>query len=136
MPVGVLTLEPGSRFWFEGEAWEVDAFLGDQAHLRRGSTVRSVSVSALLASATPLDEPPPEDRSQVFELPAVALAGLTARQRRELDRKVEELRPMLAPVTGGPSRTKQVAAHAVRSVCRCARWNDGSRGTNRWDPRA
>ncbi len=114
MPVGVLTLEPGSRFWFEGEAWEVDAFLGDQAHLRRGSTVRSVSVSALLASATPLDEPPPEDRSQVFELPAVALAGLTARQRRELDRKVEELRPMLAPVTGGPSRTKQVAAHAVR----------------------
>ena len=27
MPGGVLTLEAGSRFWFEGEVWEVDTFL-------------------------------------------------------------------------------------------------------------
>ncbi len=114
MSDGILTLEPGSRFWFEGESWEVDDFLGDQARLRHGTAVRSVSVSALLASATPLDQTPAEVRSQPFELPAVALAGLTARQRRELDRKVEELRPLLAPVTSGPNGTEQVAAHAAR----------------------
>lgn len=35
MPRRVLTLEAGSRFWFEGEVWESDTFLGDQARLRR-----------------------------------------------------------------------------------------------------
>jgi len=27
---GVPTLETGSRFWFEGEVWEVDTFVGDR----------------------------------------------------------------------------------------------------------
>ena len=56
MPDGVLTLAPGARLWFEGQGWEVDCFLADQARLRRGASVRSVSTSALLAAATPLDE--------------------------------------------------------------------------------
>lgn len=72
MPRGVLTLEPGSRFWFEGDMWEVDTFLGDQARLRRGVSVRSVSTSALLAAATPLDEPAddPDGEGDPFALPA------------------------------------------------------------------
>ena len=76
MPRGVLTLEPGARFWFEGEMWEVDTFLGDQARLRRGTTVRSVATSALLAAATPLDELSDrhEGADDPFALPAVALA--------------------------------------------------------------
>ena len=57
MPSGVLTLETGSRFWFEGEVWEVDTVVGDQVRLRRDATVRSVSTSALLEAASPLDEP-------------------------------------------------------------------------------
>lgn len=114
MPRGVLTLEPGSRFWFEGEVWEVDAFLGDQARLGRGTTVRSVSTSALLAAATPLDEPADEqdEEGDPFALSAVALAGLTAKQRREVERKVEELRPLLQPASDGRSLTERLAARA------------------------
>lgn len=48
MPDGVLTLQPGARLWFEGEAWEVDCFLADQVRLRHGAAVRLVSMSALL----------------------------------------------------------------------------------------
>lgn len=100
MPRGVLTLWPGSRFWFEGEVWEVDTFLGDQVRLRRGATVRSVSTTALLETASTLNEvegghDAPRDP---FALPAITLAALTAKQRREVERKVEGLRPLLQPV--------------------------------------
>lgn len=114
MPRGVLTLEAGSRFWFEGEVWEVDTFIGDQMRLRRGVTVRSVSTSALLAAATPLDDTN-GDRDQEddpFALPAVALAGLTPKQRRGVERKVEDLRPLLQPASDGRSRAEQLAAGA------------------------
>ena len=94
MPSGVLTLETGSRFWFEGEVWEVDTFVGDQVRLRRDATVCSVSTSALLEAASPLDEP--EERhgahGDPFALPTVVLAALTVKQRR-VERKVEEHAP-------------------------------------------
>lgn len=112
MPGRVLTLEPGSRFWFEGEVWEVDAFLSDQARLRRGTTVRSVSTSALLAAATPLDEPTEEEEGDPFALPAVALSGLTAKQRQAVGQKVEELRPLLQPASDGRSRAERLAGRA------------------------
>lgn len=115
MPRGVLTLEPGARFWFEGEMWEVDTFLGDQARLRRGTTVRSVATSALLAAATPLDELSDrhEGADDPLALPAVALAGLTAKQRREVERKVEELRPLLQPAADGRSHPERLASRAT-----------------------
>ncbi len=114
MSRGILTLEAGSRFWFEGEVWEVDTFVGHQVRLRRGVTVRSVSTSALLAAATPLDDTN-EDRDQEgdpFTLPAVALAALTSKQRREVERKVEELRPLLEPESDDLSPTQRLAALA------------------------
>lgn len=115
MPRGVLTLEPGARFWCEGEVWEVDTFLGDQVRLRRGATVRSVSTTALLETASPLDEPgtgqsAPDD---LFTLPAVVLAALTVKQRCEAERKVEELRPLLkAAPDDGRSLRQRVADRA------------------------
>lgn len=115
MPRGVLTLEPGARFWCEGEVWEIDTFLGDQVRLRRGATVRSVSTTALLETASPLDEPgtgqsAPDD---LFTLPAVVLAALTVKQRREAERKVEELRPLLkAAPDDGRSLRQRVADRA------------------------
>ena len=114
MPSGVLTLETGSRFWFEGEAWELDTFVGDRARLSRGVTVRSVSTSALLAAATPLDESAGQEDAarDHFALSAVALAGLTVKQRREVERKVEELRPLLEPTSDGRSCTERLAARA------------------------
>jgi len=107
----LLTLEPGSRFWFEGQAWEVDCFDGDQARLRHGSTVRSVSTSALLGAATPLDDL--GDSGEQELLPTVALSALTARQRREVDRKIADLQPLMSPIPDGASRADQVAAHAA-----------------------
>ena len=74
--------------------------------------VRTVSTSALLAGATSLDERPNTTETGPFVLPAVALAGLSATQRREVDRKVEQLRPLLEPLPDGGSRTEQIAAHA------------------------
>ncbi len=115
MPRGVLTLETGSRFWFEGEVWEVDAFLGDQVRLRRGATIRSVSTTALLETASPLDEREegPDSDADPFSLPTVILAALTVKQRHEVERKVEELRPLLQPGQGDSrSLTKRVAAQA------------------------
>lgn len=115
MPRGVLTLETGSQFWFEGEAWEVDSFLGDQVRLRRRTTVRLVSTSALLAAATPLDEPAddPDGDGDTFALPAVVLAALTSKQRREVERKVEELRPLLQPPSDGLGAVERLAARAA-----------------------
>lgn len=115
MPGHILTLEPGARFWFEGEAWEVDAFLDDHARLRRGTVVRTVSTSALLAAATPLEERPADAAGDPFVLPAVALAALNAKQRREVEQKVEELRPLLQPAPDGVGRSERIAA-AARSL--------------------
>ena len=95
--------------------WEIDTFLGDQVRLRRGATVRSVSTTALLETASPLDEPgtgqsAPDD---LFTLPAVVLAALTVKQRREAERKVEELRPLLkAAPDDGRSLRQRVADRA------------------------
>lgn len=132
----LLTLEPGSRFWFEGQAWEVVCFDGDQARLRYGSTVRSVSTSALLGAATPLDDL--GDSAEQELLPTVALSALTARQRREVDRKIADLQPLLSPVPDGASRSEQVAAHAAalglsprtleRRLDRFATWTGRSGG--------
>lgn len=66
-----------------------------QVRLRRDATVRSVSTSALLEAASPLDEP--EDghgaHGDPFALPTVVLAALTVKQRREVERQVEERAP-------------------------------------------
>lgn len=107
----LLTLEPGARFWFEGQEWEVDCFDGDHARLRHGSTVRSVSTSALLDAAMPLDDV--RDGAEQDLLPAVALSALTAQQRRDVDRKVADLQPLLSPVPDGSSRSEQIASHAA-----------------------
>ncbi len=114
MSRGVLTLEAGSRFWFEGEAWEIDTFFGDQARLRRGLTVRSVSTSALLAGASSLDDVDGnrDAEADAVALAAVTLAALTVKQRREVERKVEELRPLLEPVPDGLSAVERMAARA------------------------
>lgn len=55
MPSGVLTLEPGTKFWFEGDVWELDELQGEKARLRRGSSVRAVSINSLLEGAAALE---------------------------------------------------------------------------------
>lgn len=75
----VLTLDPGTRFGFEGQTWELDRFDGDCVRLRRGATVRSVSTSALLGAATPLDDERGEAEDEL--LSTVALSALTAKRQ-------------------------------------------------------
>ena len=107
----VLTLHPGTRFWFEGQTWELDRFDGDCVRLRHGATVQSVSTSALLGAATPLDD----DRDDAEEelLSTVALSALTAKQRKEVDRRVEQLQPLLGPVPEGTNVNERIEAHAA-----------------------
>lgn len=82
--------------------------------MRRGTKVCSVSTSALLSGATPLGKAGDEgDRpGDPFALPAVTLAGLTSKQRREVERKIEDLRPLLMPASDGRSRTERLVARA------------------------
>lgn len=113
MPSGVLTLEPGTKFWFEGDVWELDELQGEKARLRRGSSVRAVSINSLLEGAAPLEwEGGVQQREE--PLSAAQLAGLTSKQRRELERSIEELRPLLDPPPDGLSAGDRHARHAQR----------------------
>ncbi len=107
----LLTLEPGARFWFEGDVWEVDRFDGDCVRLRHGATVQSVSTSALLGTATPLDDERVDDEEDLMS--TVALSALTVKQRKEIDRRVEQLQPLLGPVPDGTNVTERIKAHAA-----------------------
>lgn len=74
-----------------------------------------MSTTALLETASPLDEVEEghDAAGDPFALPAVALAGLTAKQHREVERKVEELRSLLQPEPDDSrSLTERVAARA------------------------
>lgn len=88
----------GSRIWPDGQGWEVAELDGAAVRLRGAGTVRTVSLS-MLAQVT-IDNPEPGQPPAApgaWEIPAIALAGLTRAQRESLAARLVALRRVLEP---------------------------------------
>lgn len=98
MTAGSVELRVGGRVWFDGQGWEIAELDGATARLLSNGRLRAVSITSLLTVRQvdlPDDSAEPDDLSTI---PAVVVAGLSTRQRSELQRRVELLRQLIDPL--------------------------------------
>ncbi len=91
-------LRVGGRVWLDGQGWEVVELVDGAVRLSSARGVRTVTLSSLLDGVTELDDESTvvaDDR--LWSIPAVIVAGLTAKQRDVLDKKLARLRRLLEP---------------------------------------
>ena len=105
----VFEVRVGGRIWLDGQGWDVAELTGSNVRLTSGSSARLVSITSL-AEATPasMDEDDTEDDAGAgsgsrWEVPALLLASLAARQHQQLRIRVQE-----AVDLGGQAVTAQL----------------------------
>lgn len=144
MTSGALDLRAGQRPWFDGGSWTVCEVSAAAVRLRddRGS-YRSAAVAELIDAAAGFDDTVVEETVVEYVLPSVALASLTSRQRRVVDKQVEVLAPLLTQVgmddagvtdrieraaqqLGASSRTVRRRLRRLEELGRRAWWMSGS----------
>lgn len=72
--MGTVRIHAGSRVWWRGDAWEVEAVSAKEVMLRRANDVVCVNASALIGGALPLDETLSTVEESPAALGAVALS--------------------------------------------------------------
>lgn len=90
----VFEVRVGERIWLEGQGWDVAELTGSNVRLISGSSARLVSITSLAESApASMDEDDTDAGSgSRWEVPAVLLASLTARQHQQLLERLQVLR--------------------------------------------
>lgn len=110
--MGTVRIHAGSRVWWRGAAWEVEAVSAKEVMLRRADDVVCVDASALIGGALPLDETLSTVEESPAALGAVALSQLPVSVRRAVEAEARVLAGV--PVDGVVSR--QRAARAAQQL--------------------
>ena len=95
-----VVLAPGARLLFDGEVVEVLALEGTRVSLRlvRTDGMQTVGLARLVGAARGMVEPAGDDAAL-----GVALAGLTAKQREQVEQRAEHVREVLTGFRSGRS---------------------------------
>lgn len=104
---GTIDVRPGSRLWWQGSAWQVDAVDSHGVLLRHDHEVARVELSALVGSCSPLDGSSEEHHTEPSDLGAVVLSSLPAEARRAAEVSAAEMSRLLEG--GGPTKAALVA---------------------------
>jgi hypothetical protein len=109
-------LTSGSQVWFDGEVWTITDFGGGTVTLNASQLVRTVSITTLATSASPMTES--SETSKDRELVPIVLGMLDSRALSELERRAEHVRAVLdAPCSR--------VGHRIRAIERKAySWNN------------
>ena len=98
----VFEIRVGERIWLDGQGWDVAELTGTSVRLSSGSSVRLLSIASLAEAAPPAigDDDTEGDPENRWEVPAVLLASLTARQHQHVLDRLQVLQRISEPDTG------------------------------------